>query len=305
MRDRSGAVADANVEYRRRLLKEREAFQRLERLHLRIGKVQIGLAALAIVLTLLALVWSLISVLWTLAPLAAMVALAFVHDRVLRGRTLAGRVVAFYEYVLDRVEDRWAGKGETGERFLDQLHPYAKDLDLFGHGSLFEYLNTARTRGGEEALARWLLYPAPPEDLRARHEAIRELVPQLDLREQLAVLAEDVRAGVHPDALSAWGAESPRLAAGRLWALAAGLSVLAFATAALWILKGVAAPFIIVFVAGRLLAHRLRNDIEHVVAAVDQPGRDLQLLTEVLSLLERQHFASPRLATLRAELDIE
>jgi len=299
------AASEIGVEYRRRLQTSRAALDRLGCLHIRIGNVQIGLGALLVAFALLALVWHVISVLWMLLPLVAIVALAVVHGGVLRRRTLAGRVAAFYEFVLDRVEDRWAGKGEAGERFLDQAHPYAKDLDLFGHGSLFEYLSMARTRGGEEMLARWLLRAAPPEELTIRHEAVRELIPRLDLREQLAVLGEDVRAGVHPDALSAWGAEPPRLASARLWVLAASLSALALATGLLWILKGVPSPFIVVFVAGRLLAYRLRHDIGHVVAAVDQPGRDLQLLSQVLVVLERQNFASKRLAALRAELEIE
>ena len=35
-----------------------------------------------------------------------------------------------------RLEDRWAGTGEPGERFRDDRHVYANDLDLFGRGSL-------------------------------------------------------------------------------------------------------------------------------------------------------------------------
>ena len=45
------------------------------------------------------------------------------------------------------------GTGEPGDRFRDDHHVYANDLDLFGRGSLFELLSLARTRTGEETLA--------------------------------------------------------------------------------------------------------------------------------------------------------
>ena len=92
---------------------------------------------------------------------------------------------------------------------LDPAHPYAQDLDLFGKGSLFELLSTARTHIGEDTLARWLLAPAEPATLRERNQAVDELRPRMDLREDLAVLAEEARTGVDPSALAAWG-EAPR-----------------------------------------------------------------------------------------------
>jgi len=64
-------------------------------------------------------------------------------------------------------------------------NPYAQDLDLFGKGSLFELLCTARTYIGEDTLARWLLTPAAPDAVHARHDAVNELRPRLDLREDL------------------------------------------------------------------------------------------------------------------------
>ena len=87
------------------------------------------------------------------------------------------RSIGFYERGLARIEDRWVGTGEPGDRFRDDRHLFANDLDLFGPGSLFELLSIARTRAGEETLAQWLKHPAPPDEIRARQEAISELTP--------------------------------------------------------------------------------------------------------------------------------
>jgi hypothetical protein len=55
-------------------------------------------------------------------------------------------------------------------------HPYALDLDLFGHASLFQWLGAAATPRGRTALAAWLLHPSPRAAVVARQDAIAQLV---------------------------------------------------------------------------------------------------------------------------------
>src|SRR2546423_979682 len=81
-----------------------------------------------------------------------------------------------------------AGRAPPGARYLAGRPRCAADLALFGPGSLFELLCTARPRAGEDTLAAWLLSPAGPEEVRARQEAVAELRGQLDLREHLALV---------------------------------------------------------------------------------------------------------------------
>jgi hypothetical protein len=100
-----------------------------------------------------------------LVPGALFVVAVIVHDAVVRRRHVAERAVAFYDRGLARLEDRWVGGGEMGARFRDDTHPYAADLDLFGRASLFELLCTARTRVGQETLARWLRVPASAREV--------------------------------------------------------------------------------------------------------------------------------------------
>src|SRR5262249_1915021 len=114
--------------------------------------------------------------------------------------------VAFYDAGLARLGDDWKGKGQPGTRFADENHPYAADIDLFGTGSLFELLCTARTRTGENTLAGWLMHGAAPEEVRGPQAAVAGLRPMLDLREDLALLGGDVPAGVDFDGVAGWGA---------------------------------------------------------------------------------------------------
>jgi DNA mismatch repair ATPase MutS len=200
------------------------------------------------------------------------------------------------------MEDRWAGSGETGERFDDPHHVYASDLDLFGNASLFQLLSTARTRMGEDTLAQWLLSPSSVDEIRERHAAVDELRGQIDLREDLAVLGEDVGVGVHPDALSKW-AESPNQMK-PLWLqwLAPILGALAVLTAAVWAYWGVVTALLVVVVVEAIFTYKLKTPLEEVLHRTEHAFRDLDLLSGVLARVEAHTFQAPRLQALQREL---
>lgn len=146
-------------EYRHRLLQRRRAHDALGRSDSRLSAAR--LATFAGAASLAAAGWEgFVSDWWLLPPSAVFVVLVIVQDRVVRRRDTAARAMAFYEHGLARIEDRWHGMGAPGDRFRDDGHLYANDLDLFGRGSLFELLSLARTAAGEETLADWLKRPA-------------------------------------------------------------------------------------------------------------------------------------------------
>jgi hypothetical protein len=126
-----------------------------------------------------------------LAVLPALVYLALDrrYESVYADVSRVNRAVAYYERAIARVEDCWAGKGISDTTLVDPGHLYAGDLDLFGTGSLFELLCTAKTGGGQETLAKWLATPASREEILQRQEAVEELRNNLDLREDLWVSA--------------------------------------------------------------------------------------------------------------------
>ena len=288
--------------YRERLAARQAAVERLERGDARIANARLAVFVAAVAVAWLAFGRGAFSAWWLIVPGAAFVALLVIHDRLLTARARAARAVAFYELGLARLDGTWQGRGIDGARFERDDHPYARDLDLFGRGSLFERLCTARTAAGEETLARWLLAPAPPAEVAARQGAVEELRGRLDLREDLSVLGADVRAQVDPVRLAAWGAGGPALP-GRGWWIAAGLLSLAgVAAIAAWPLGAGPLPLVAVGICDWLFLHRLKVPLGAAAAAVEKPGRDLAVLAEVLARLEREEASSPRLAALLATL---
>ncbi len=72
-----------------------------------------------------------------------------------------------------------------GASFLDPHHPYAHDLDLFGHASIYQYINRTRSEQGARLLASWLLKPATMDEVIQRQQAVGELAQQPEWNEQL------------------------------------------------------------------------------------------------------------------------
>jgi len=295
-----------------------EEISRLERRHAKLGYARLATVTCAAIAAWFALT-SGFSILWILVPVAAFVALMAAHERLLRQLERQRRAQRFFDRGLARLSGDWAGHGETGERYLNPAHPYAPDLDIFGKASLFEMLSTARTHVGEDTLANWLQRPAPPETVLARQAAVEELRPRLDLRERLAVVAEEARTGVDPVALAHWGEAPAQLAGAGLhaavWAfrifgmasLAAGFTALAGEFGAFALPENMAIAgrdlFLLALLVNGIFFYRIRAQMEAVVAAVDEAAHELRLVSAVLLLLEGEAFHAPLLSELRSSLD--
>lgn len=301
--DAGTAAATAADEYGARLHRLHAASARLARHDLLFSRARLAVCAAGVVLAVA--VWrGAVSPWWLVAPAAMFGVLVERHDRVIRRREAVSRSTAFYDRGLARLEDRWVGTGERGDRFADDHHLYAHDLDLFGRGSLFELLSTARTRAGEETLADWLLRPAPPEEIAARQQAVGELTPALDLREVLARAGTDVRAAVQTEALVAWAERASALRSHWLRAVATLLTAAAVTAAGYGLITGSSTPVAVVIAAEALFFLPQRARIQQALHAAGGPARDLDVLAHVLEALERGRFTAPRLAALRARLDI-
>jgi MutS domain V len=290
-------------QYSRRLKQRLDESRRSALRERLVGNGKVAVFLLGATIAWLAFASHMMSPWWLIVPLVGFGLLLVRHEQVTREWYRAGRAVAFYRVGQTRLDGVWRGKGRQGARFLDDGHPYAGDLDLFGSGSLFELLCTARTRTGEDTLASWLCAGAGAEEIAARQAAVAELRPLLDLREELALLGDDVPIGVDFDAVALWGAE-PRILISqwpRWLALLIGLTSITCLLG--WIFSDwLATPFLASALAGMMLAGYYARRAHRILRVVEKRSRDLSLLAHVLACLERPTFQTSRLQHLQTQL---
>lgn len=296
---------DARTQYESRLNAYRVQAARLKQRAGRLSNARLAVFLLAVVMAWF--VWETrdISVIWMALPLVSFLVLMILHAGVIRSLDRAMRAVVFYQKGLGRLEGRWAGVGDDGLRFLEESHPYARDLDLFGEGSVFELLCTTRTPWGARTLAGWLLSPASKEIVVARQAAVRELGAKLDLIEELAIVDEEISPEVDPQSLVQWASSPPTLTSRVVRAVAFALAVVSVIVVLGWLGSYIHRSVVLtVLVIEATFALWLRSRVEEVIASADKPDRELGMLSRILNCLEKESFSSTRLIELQQLLSV-
>jgi hypothetical protein len=298
--DLSTAQRDPESEYCGRLQILRETEARYKQSAAKLGPATLFFLAVSVVSAGWLLTTRISAIYWVLLPLSLLIFFAITHERVIRAIRRCSRKIAFYERCLARIGNKWMGTGETGDRFSDPSHPYARDLDIFGVGSLFELFCTARTRAGEEILAKWLLAPASPDEVCLRNAAVSELRTRLDLREDLAVLGRDFRSGVQPEALATWGDTPSILSPGVVRFILPVLAFLWICGLLAWAVFNLKYPAVVISVLNLALASKFRRQVSKSASEIEESAHDLNLLSQVLARIEQEKFSSSKLMNLHA-----
>jgi hypothetical protein len=297
----SALTAEPCLEYERRLSGWRERIAAFNRRHVILSNARLAAAALIAVGMWLAFFRGAVSPWWIVAGGVVFAALAVFHARLLQRLERAQRASQLYERALERLSGRWAGRGRGGNHFLEE-HPYARDLDLFGRGSLFELLNTARTEAGEAVLADWLRTPADLDEVSARQTAVDELRGALDFREDVAVLAAEGEVS-RTGALAVWSALAPLRISGAVPLAFAALTIVTLVVAALAIRDVM--PVTLVFgwlVVEAAIVRRWRRRLQTVADRIGKPADALALLADLIVRIEGERLSAPRLTVLQATL---
>lgn len=273
-----------------------------ERLHILLGNSKLATIVVTLLLAWPAISRNLFSAYWLVLPIAIYALLAIIHEHIIRGRTRGEKGAALYRRGLARIDDLWAGSGETGDQFRDHEHPYAEDLDIFGRGSLFELLSTARTPMGQAQTARWLTSPSPLAAILERQKIVGELREKLDLREHLALTGDTLQARLNPESLVAWAESAPILQMPAIRIIAALLALSCMATAFVSLNNRIFWPFLLVMLSELLLLRALRRRVEAVLGNIACNSEGVRLFADVLQRFEEESFAAARMKEFAAEL---
>lgn len=107
--------------------------------------------------------------------IAVFILLIRIHTKILTDKKFQEAKIKINENELASLEGNFSCF-ENGTDFIDPDHPYTVDLDIFGEGSLFQFLNRTSTHTGRENLAfRLRTLCLNPEVIKQNQEAIAEL----------------------------------------------------------------------------------------------------------------------------------
>jgi len=305
------ATQNAETHYAARRDSSRALAARLSTTSASISLARVLVALLGIALAIAAFLPRFQSVRLSLGISAGLVfvvfiALAVVHDSVLKRKVRAERSVEWAEEGIARLEDRFTRKPKPSDPKPNEEHPYEDDLDVFGEGSLMQSLDTTRTMEGKDLLASWLRKGASADEVELRQRCGKDLATRLEFLEDLSVEgALLAREPTDPTPLLRW-AESKSTFSNTnvVQAIALAFPVV---TLGLLFFGGLLpiprAIWVVSLVAQILFGMRHRAAVTDAVEAASSRSDTLARYARMFGVIERATFEEPHLVSLRGDLE--
>jgi hypothetical protein len=214
------------------------------------------------------------------------------------------KVIIINEDALRRLSGQWTSFPESGERFINHDHPFTTDLNIFGHGSLFQYMNCTSSFTGEQTLVKQLRVSAGLEEIKPRQEAVADLAERLDFRQHLQAEGADPFFKTHdPADLFSWSEEKPTIERKKiidyLWVLpSVTLILLLLAVLEVIPLGFFVITLIIQVIVAGLGERFVRDAFSNTEKAVGQ----LKRYARLLEYIQAENFKAPFLLNLKQKL---
>ena len=196
----------------------------------------------------------------------------------------------------------------TGDEFTNEDHDYTYDLDIFGKGSIFQFINRTCTLRGKKLLAKWFSNPVINQDeIARRQEAVEELNEKLDFRQQFRTVGNLFSESPNNQKITVQWLTAPNAFAQK------SLKVIAVLLPMTSIILIVLAAFsvihykylILYFLIAATTAWRIEKSIgkHHVNLTAKQ--KLLDKYVDLLKLIEQENLTSEKLKTLKVILEGE
>lgn len=210
-------------------------------------------------------------------------------------------LVNINEYELDSLIGLYDDKYD-GAEFLPAVHDYAHDLDLFGKSSLYQLVNRASTEQGRALLGDNFLTSLPVEEINSRHEAIKELAPQYQWRQQLQVILKQVPLTVDTEKrVEGWIENPGRAFKHPAWkGFITVYSIIAIAIAIAAVLGYIAASiFFFLFILFLVFATSLGRKAFEINAYLSGIVKEVEVMYHLMKWIEDKKFSSAHLQNLQ------
>ena len=124
------------------------------------------------------------------------------HQSLRTQRILSEHLIAINTIEIDALNGKYDSL-PAGSEFTDPHHYFSNDVDLFGNGSFFQYINRTATSSGRRSLAK-ILTSNDIEDIVAKQEVIKELSEMPQWRQHYLALAKIVKTETDHKVIVSW-----------------------------------------------------------------------------------------------------
>ena len=301
-------AAEVEARYQESLTLQQQVCDRLAHRHVILIRLMAALIA-ATVLLYSTHRLSALSLLIVPVPALVVLSVYFVYLQSLLAQSY--RLLQFHERNFARANGTEVQSGRTGlesdrsHRIPD--HVYERDLNILGPGSLFGLLATVRTSLGERGLADYLLRPATHAESVDRQQAVRELLPQTNLREEIAMLGRTKYQQISTTLVDDWlDTEPPHIHPGFRIALYATvvldflLLLAGFRHLLAWNTVGQNTALVLTVQAA--IALSLRRRLSAIINTSAAVQHNIRLTADGIVLMQSQSFSSEKLLRLQSQL---
>lgn len=193
---------------------------------------------------------------------------------------------------------------KEGSEYLQKEHFYANDLDIFGHASIYQYINRTGSEIGSNILADWLLNPVKPETILERQEAIKELVNQPIWRQQLQAYGQETQIKQETKRrLENWFDEDNRFIKIKYWSLLRYLIPAIILTVLILNIADVLNDYVrnYFLLASALFALYISKKVTPLHQQVSKMTDELEVFSDSARLIEQTNFTSVFLRKLQKQ----
>ena len=235
----------------------------------------------------------------------AFIIIAIFHNRKIKDRKESQLFISINKRGLDRISGNFKNVKDKGEEFLDEKHPFTSDLDVFGRNSLFQMINSTKTKFGREKLSEIISLKEIPtkEEIIKRQEAIKELGEKVKWRQEIEVKSTLKKSGLkNIDELLEWANSKKEIKT--LFKIVPylfiALTIISIVLVTLRVLP--ITYLILVFMINYLVVKVLTKDLSEVISLFDIHKKDIEAYTNLLSLIDEEEFQSELLKDLKGKL---
>ena len=191
---------------------------------------------------------------------------------------------------------------KDGTSLVPKDHFYANDMDIFGHASLYQFLNRTSSEMGARQLADWLSAPANAAAIIERQNAIKELKEKNIWRQQLQAFGEAKLITANtPQRLKNWFGEPDIFSSFKPWQwlrYVLPAIILGISAATIFDLVSMNVFYASLFIFS-VIAYQINKFVAPLHEKLSKMVDELDTLSQSIATIEKEKFSAPYLLQLQ------